>query len=784
LFFAITFLITYVIATFITERLGILLGVILGLLIYVPITEIYFQIVNYFLIKTVKPTIIPKINLSNGLSEESATMVVIPTIVDSCEKAVELVKKLEVYYLANKTENMYFAVLADCTKKNVMNDEKDKQIIGAGLKEIERLNQKYNADFPKFHFLYRKRKWCATEKAYLGWERKRGLLMQFNDFLVSSCEYTRTITHVEKSTHTCVGVGVEGDPTTNAKHNNIGAGFHTQPNRNHHQSDFLYNSLEEVRNKIPKIKYIITLDSDTNLTLNSGLELVGAMEHILNKPVVKNKVVVDGYGIIQPRIGVDISIMNKSIFTEIFSQKGGVDLYSKAVSDVYQDNFGEAIFTGKGIYDLQVFNQLLSKTVPENTVLSHDLLEGCYLKCGLATDILLLDGYPSKYNSYMKRNHRWIRGDWQIISWLLPRVFNENRKKVKNPLNKLSRFKIFENLRRSLLPVMALILLFINYKLAFILGLICISMPTILDIANYIVFIRRDSQVKQINFSYNISGIKQSILRGILDIVLIADRATVSANAIIKTLYRLRSKHNLLEWTTAEEAEKLQKTTLTSYYKTMWISVILGVLMVCLLGYANIVLGLLWIFAPYIMWYISKSRQQEAKLMQLNEDEKKYIIDVARKTWGYFKQYMNEEGHYLPPDNYQEGKKINKRTSSTNIGLGILTVVSAYDFKFIKIEEALDLIEKILYVIDGLPKWNGHLYNWYNTEDLSLMIPRYISTVDSGNFVGYLYVLKQFLTEVGNRRSEVGCRGGFHIRPNKIEQCRNRDKPQKRRRGA
>jgi len=766
--------------------------------VYIPITEIYFQIVNYFLIKTVKPTIIPKVNLSNGLSEQNATMVVIPTIVDSCEKAVELVKKLEVYYLANKTENMYFAVLADCTKKNVMNDEKDRQIIGAGLKEIEKLNRKYDAGFPKFHFLYRKRKWCATEKAYLGWERKRGLLMQFNDFLVSSCEYVRTmsatcdsrnplpgegvflprgsethlppraITPIEKSVYTGVGGGVLDDSTTNTKNHNVRTGFHANLNRNHHQHDFLYNSLEEVRDRLPNIKYIITLDSDTNLTLNSGLELVGAMEHILNKPVIKNKIVVDGYGIIQPRIGVDLNIMNKSIFTEIFSQKGGVDLYSKAVSDVYQDNFGEAIFTGKGIYDLQVFNQLLRKTVPENTVLSHDLLEGCYLKCGLATDILLLDGYPSKYNSYMTRNHRWIRGDWQIISWLLPRVFNENRKKVKNPLNKLSRFKVFENLRRSLLPVMALILLFINYKLSFILGLICISMPTILDIANYIIFIRKDSQVKQINFSYNISGIKQSILRGILDIVLIADKAYVSANAIIKTLYRLRSKHNLLEWTTAEEAEKLQKTTLTSYYKTMWISVILGILMICFFGYVNIVLGLLWIFAPYIMWYISKPRQQESKLMQLNEDEKKYIIDVARKTWGYFKQYMNEEGHYLPPDNYQEGKKVIKRTSSTNIGLGILTVVSAYDFKFIKKEEALDLIEKILYVIDGLPKWNGHLYNWYNTEDLSLVIPRYISTVDSGNFVGYLYVLKQFLIDVGahdcarkrrRQRPNVGCRG-------------------------
>lgn len=336
-------------------------------------------------------------------------MVVIPTILDSLKKVEDMFNNLEVFYLANKSQNIYFTLLGDCTSSDKEEEIFDKDIIKKGKELIEKLNNKYpDSKFSKFNFIYRKRKWNAKENCYLGWERKRGILTQFNQFLL-------------------------GDKDNN----------------------FLYNSMVLEENNIPKIKYIITLDADTNLILDSAKALIGAMAHILNNPIIEknNNIVISGYGIIQPRIGIDIDSTNKSLFTKIFAGKGGMDFYSNAVSDIYQDNFNEGIFTGKGIYNLEVFDKVLRSKIPENTVLSHDLLEGLYLKCGLATDIFLFDSYPSNYNSYMTRQTRWVRGDWQIIKWLNKSLIDKNKNKVKNPLGELDKFKIIDNLRRSLLEI-------------------------------------------------------------------------------------------------------------------------------------------------------------------------------------------------------------------------------------------------------------------------------------------------------------------------------------------
>ena len=379
---------------------NIFIAILTGLLLLIPISEIIIQIIQYILSKTIQVKIIPKMNYINGIPEEMATFVVIPTILNKKEKVEELIKKLEVFYLANKSENMYFAVLGDCSSSTKKEEDYDTEIIETGIEKIQKLNEKYKyTDFPRFHFLYRNREWNNSENCYLGWERKRGLLNQFNNYLLENDNPFRT------------------------------------------------NTLEYYKEKeskeLPNIKNIITLDSDTELVLNSGLELIGTMGHILNMPKLSEdrNVVEEGYGIIQPRIGIDIESSRKSIFTQIMAGYGGTDSYTNAISDIYQDTFGEAIFTGKGIYNLECFNTVFKNKIPENTVLSHDLLEGSYLKCGLASDILLLDGYPSKYNAYALRAHRWIRGDWQIISWL----------KNKTPLNKLSKYKIFDNLRRSLI---------------------------------------------------------------------------------------------------------------------------------------------------------------------------------------------------------------------------------------------------------------------------------------------------------------------------------------------
>lgn len=354
-------------------------------------------------------------------------------------------------------------------------EEKDEKIIKAGIKQIDKLNEKYkDNNFPKFHFLYRERIWNEGEACYLGWERKRGILNQFNDFIKT------------------------GD-----------------------NGNFKVNTINQAKenNKLPKIKYIITLDADTNLVLNSGLELIGAMAHILNTPILnKNGTAVEsGYALIQPRVGIDLLISNKTWFTKIYAGNGGTDPYSNAISDTYQDNFKEGIFTGKGIYDLDVFYEIFKNTIPDNTVLSHDLLEGSYLKCGLASDIELMDGYPSTYQTFKMRLSRWIRGDWQILGWLQKRVLDRHKEKRENPLNKLSKYKILDNLFRSVLEIASVLLILstivismwkkVNIIFIVILGILAIIMPTIIDVINKIIFYK-EGEKKQKTFTKNISNFK------------------------------------------------------------------------------------------------------------------------------------------------------------------------------------------------------------------------------------------------------------------------------------
>ena len=513
----------------------------------------------------------------------------------------------------------------------------------------------------------------------------------------------------------------------------------------------------------PKCTFLITLDSDTDLVLNSAFELVGAMAHILNKTEIKDGRVVDGYGLIQPRVGVNIDVSYKNVFTKIFAGSGGIDSYTNAISDTYQDNFGEGIFTGKGIFDLQTYSKVLKNEIPENTVLSHDLLEGCYLRCGLASDILLMDGYPTKYTSFMSRLSRWIRGDWQTIKWL-----------KSSKINTLSKFKIFDNLRRSIFEIFVILGAVYFFALGMIQGhntngviaYIGIStvIPFLLEMANIIIF-KKEGEHKQEAFTPKLSGILGAVCRAILTLGCLPFKAYISLKSIITSLYRMFfSKKNLLEWTTSEEAEKLSKDNIFSYYKFMCFNVIAGLIEIVLglFFYAHeetlyvssilkLILGALWISIPYIMCRISKPVQKNKK--ELNNKQKEYFLEVAKNTFNFFKDNLTEENNFLIPDNYQEDRKQKyiDRTSSTNIGLSLLAVISGIDLGFISLKEGRELLEKIVQTIDSLEKWNGHLYNWYNIKTKKPLNPRYISTVDSGNLVGYLYVLKAFLEEIQDR---------------------------------
>ena len=720
-------------------------SILLGILLLIPIEVILVQLGQYILGKLVKPKIIPKLDYIDGVPEESATFVVIPTILNSSKKVKQLMERLEVYYMANKSDNLYFALLGDVTAGKNEKEPFDDEVIKAGLEEVKRLNELYpDSKFPKFHFLYRKRTWNEKEECYLGWERKRGLLNQFNEYLLENEKDQFLFNTIEK----------ERERINNKQENNDlkSSNYQTQE-----------------KNGLPKIKYVITLDADTNLCLNTGLELIGAMAHILNTPVLNEKkdLVIEGHGLIQPRVGISLLEIGKSLFTKIYAGSGGKDAYTNAISDIYQDNFEEGIFTGKGIYDVAVFSQVLAKEIPENTVLSHDLLEGSYLRCGLASDIMLMDGYPTGYSSFKTRLHRWIRGDWQIIPWLKKTIYNKQGEKKHNPLTLLSKYKIFDNLIRSLQETMivlsaiyiSLLDLIYHIEIGPIMTVLIISavMPMLLEIINRIIF-KKEAETVQRTFTKTISGVKASFIRGILALAILPDKAYFSANACIKTLYRLFfSKKHFLEWTTAEEAERTAKKDLASYYRNMMANVILGALGIILLlvlpqsifSIFIFAISILWLIAPAIMCYISKEVKKQEKLKELKEEEQQYLLNIGKKTWQYFKDNLNENTHYLPPDNYQEDRKpkIVLRTSSTNIGLSLLAVVSSYDLNYENLEDTIELLEKMLNTISNLPKWNGHLYNWYDIQSLQPLKPRYVSSVDSGNFVGYLFVLKQFLVE-------------------------------------
>ena len=716
--------------------------IIIVLISLIPSVEIVTQITQYFLGKIIKPKLIPKMDYLNGVPEEETTMVVIPTIIDSEKKTKELIKKLEVFYIANKSENIYFSLLGDCSSSKIKECEEDNKICTIAVEEINKLNKKYpKQGLPLFNFIYRKRSYNDKEECYLGWERKRGLLIQINDYL---------------------------NEVINKKNNNFSLKYGLDFRVNTIQNWIKDNPNGELPNVI---KNIITLDADTDLVLNSGIELIGAMGHILNKPELNKEqtLVVKGHALMQPRVGIHLEASRKSLFSKIFGGLGGTDSYTNAISDIYQDNFGEGIFTGKGIYNLEVFCKVLNNTIPDNTVLSHDLLEGSYLRCGLVSDILLMDGYPCKYNSFISRLHRWIRGDWQIIYWLNNKVKNKEENKVINPLNKLSKYKILDNLRRSQIEIFVMLNLiyaiilknsFISIKVFWLVSFSIVSLiiPTILEILNHIVF-KKNGQYKQKTFEHNIGNLGASIVRGFISFGTLPHKAYTSLDAIIRTLYRIVfSKKHRLEWTTSEEAESKSKTNLFSYYTQMLPNILFSIILFLIaLNSTQLlskimltIVSAIWVIMPSIMCYLSKELKKKEKIAELNKEEREFVFEIGKKTWNYFKDYMNEENNYLPPDNYQEDRKelVVDRTSSTNIGLALLCVVSAFDLEYIDKNEAIDLLEKMILKIYNLPKWNGHLYNWYNIKKLEPLIPRYVSTVDSGNFIGYLYTLKQFLIEL------------------------------------
>lgn len=653
----------------------------IAVLLIIPIINSATHIIQYIVSRHSKVRMIPKIELKGNIPEECATMCIMPEVIKNSEDVSKAFKNLEVYYLANQSRNLYFTLLGDCSASNTKEESEDINIINEGKKICEKLNKKYSTDEPIFFFMYRKREWSESEKCFMGWERKRGMINKLNEFLITG------------------------------------------------KSDFRVNTCE--KDKIKPIKYVITIDSDTRLILDSVSELVGAMCHILNKPEIDKirNIVVKGHAIIQPRVAIDLVEGRKSLFTRLFSDNSGIEMYTNAVSDVYQDLFNEGTFTGKGIYDLHVFYNILKDAFPENTILSHDLLEGNFLRCGLATDILMIDGYPSNYESYKIRKHRWIRGDIQILRYL------------RSNLNFIAKYKIWDNLIRNLNEVCVFLAIFLGMCFfnipAILVSLVIFAIPTILKLIN--IFInQKDGEARNSLFVLHFSDTQKVLFRYIIDVMLLPDIANVEFNAIIKSIYRMTFSHSfLLEWTTASEADK-SPNSLKTYSRTMLFSIIMGILTIIY------PIGILWAFSPIVMYLMSK---KESKKEVISKEKQKYLTGIAKDTWQFFKDNMVNN---LITDNYQEGRRnrIVDRTSSTNIGLELLAIISAFDMGFESLDYTANMLKNVIDTITKLPKWNGHLYNWYNIYTLEVLKPEVVSTVDSGNFVGCLYVAKQFAQKI------------------------------------
>ncbi len=678
--------------------------------------EIVQKFINYILRKIVHPKILPRFDFSKSIDEKYPTYIVMPTIISSVNKLEEMIKKMEVTYLANRSDNIYYMLLGDCISSDTPDIELDKDILNYAKKRLDELNKKYVDKHILFNFIYRKRVYSKGEKCYMGYERKRGALSEFNKLILGRLSQEQI-----------------------SKKFNI------------------------IYDDIINAKYAITLDEDSKLSLNTAKDLVGIIAHPINRPILsKNgKIVKKGYGIIQPSVGLDIESANKSIFSKIFGGFGGLDIYTTAISDVYQDVFGEAIFCGKGIYNIELFDDLLSKEIPENLVLSHDLLESSYIRAGLASDIELQDDFPSNYIAYMKRNHRWYRGDMQILRWLIS---------PKSKINLLSKWKIFDNLRRPSLDVFLLLALILSlfytpetFAITALIVFFTVNFGVFLSIIDVLLF-GLENHTKEVQYIPIIHGIQADLLNMCYNFVLIPYKAYICINAFSLSLYRMLISHKkLLQWTTGEILEKRSKSNLMYYIKSMIINILVGIFII-IVPISKITkldvyiifkdfIGMSMMIAPFLAYLLGKDHLFTIKLKRkINQDDKDEILEIANRTWNFFDNMMNETNNYLPTDNFQETRryKIVNRTSSTNIGFAILSIICAYDLKFISLEDTIKRLKNIFNTIEKLEKWNGHLYNWYNIKTLEPLRPRFISTVDSGNFVASLYVAKEFLNEISN----------------------------------
>jgi cyclic beta-1,2-glucan synthetase len=689
-----------------TEPIELALFLLLGL---VPGVTVAVSIVNLLVTRFVPPRVLPKLDLSKGLPATCRTMVVIPSLITNEKEVNSLLGQLEQHFLRNPDPNLSFALLTDFADAPTEKTPEDDELVREAINGIRQLNGRYSFGLTSpFYLFHRKRLWNPSEGVWMGWERKRGKLKELNALIMGSRE---TSFYVQ-----------EGDT------------------RHLHQ-----------------IRYVITLDADTVLPLGGADRLIGTMAHPLNRPLIDSRdgKVIAGYSLLQPRTEVKPVSANQTWFTRVYAGDTGLDLYTLAVSDVYQDLFGEGIYVGKGIYDVRAFERSLMGKVPENALLSHDLFEGIHGRVGLVTDIVLYEDFPPTYLSYLHRLHRWVRGDWQLFPWLLPRVPCEDGKKVWNWLPLIDQWKIADNLRRSLLAPSILTLLLsawiwlpgspLVWTIAF---LLVPAVPLLSSLLNWVW--EQSSDRTKIGV---IRSIRSDFYRWVLGIALIPVEALVTLDAILSTFVRIMiTRRNLLQWVPAARTNRLLgKSRLSgAEYQQLGVASFFSAGTGVLVGLVNpsgfltgLPVLLTWLVSPVIANRISRPLIDQVQ--PLSESQTRRLQSLARRTWLFFEQFIGPEDNWLPPDHFQESPlgQIAHRTSPTNIGLMLTSTLAAYDLGYIDLLNFSARFDATLDSLNKLEKYRGHFLNWYDTRSLESLPPRYVSTVDSGNLAACFIILKK-----------------------------------------
>ena len=694
--------------------------ILLTLIFLLCASQLAVAMMNWLSTLLVGPRLLPRLDYSAGIAPDCRTMVVIPTLLSGLEDVDRLVEALEIHHLSNRDQHLHFALLTDFRDAAEEVLPGDDLLLQGARAGIETLNQRYPSGNGALFFLFhRPRRWNPGNGCWMGYERKRGKLAEFNALLRGGSGERFSL--------------IVGDAAI-----------------------------------LPSVRYVITLDTDTQLPRDAARKLVGTMAHRLNRPEFDpvHGTVMEGYSIMQPRVGVSLPSAGRSWFARLFSGNEGIDPYTRAVSDVYQDLFQEGSFIGKGIYDVDAFQRAMAGRCPENTILSHDLLESCHARSALVSDVEFYEENPSRYNVDANRRHRWIRGDWQIMQWLLPRVPGADARRIANPLSGLSQWKIFDNLRRSLVPTALMLLLLGNWLLLPVLGglgllvvLAVVALPGLL--AALVEGLRKPADSPWLMHLWGVaeSGGRQ-LGKVLLTLAFLPYDAFISLDAIGRTLLRLLvTRKQLLEWQTSSDSERTSSASVAGFLASMWIAPVVALLS----GFALQslrptqlapvlpILGL-WLAAPWIAWWVS--RPIASAVPDLTAEQSTFLRRTARKTWHFFETFVSAQDNWLPPDNFQEvpAPTIASRTSPTNMGLALLANLAARDLGYLAVGPLIQRTENAFATMQRLERYRGHFYNWYDTRTLRTLNPHYVSSVDSGNLAGHLLTLGSGLRELADEK--------------------------------